>query len=248
MLWLAARLRDLVAWLDLALFTLLMLVLSWLPLHWLSGWYPRLFRSWCRVFARALRVQLRLHQHQTRRLPPRYILIANHPSAFEDIGIPALFPVTSLAKAEVRRWWLVGRIAAAAGTLFVTRENKDSRQAAQGALIAAVHAGHNVALYPEGGCKGRRLWEKFLYGAFTVSLETGIPIVPVFLHYEAQEAFEWADGETLLQKMWHILTAPNHVANYHVFDAFDPGQFAGRDHYAAHAHACFVAWQQRYLQ
>ncbi|TJZ72925.1 lysophospholipid acyltransferase family protein [Chitiniphilus eburneus] len=154
MLWLAARIRDLCAWLDLAVFTVAMALLARLPLAWLTGWYPRLFQRWCRAFVRALGVDLRLHQHYTGRLPERYILIANHPSAFEDIGIPALFPVTNLAKAEVRHWWIVGRIATAAGTLFVQREDKDSRQAAQAALIAAVRAGHNVAIYPEGGCKG----------------------------------------------------------------------------------------------
>ncbi|HSC78781.1 MAG TPA: lysophospholipid acyltransferase family protein [Chitinolyticbacter sp.] len=247
MLWLLARLRLIVAWIDLALFTLFMVLLALLPLSWL-GVYPRLFHAWCRCFVRALNVELRLHQHHARALPQHYILIANHPSAFEDVGIPALFPVVSLAKIEVRDWWLVGRIAAAAGTLFVQRENKDSRQAAQAALVEAVRAGHNIALYPEGGCKGRRLWNHFLYGAFTVSLETGVPIVPVFLHYEAQQAFEWADDETLLQKIWHIVTSPNPVANYHVFDAFDPADFVDREAYSAHVYRCYQGWQQRFLE
>ncbi len=69
----------------------------------LRPFYYSLFRFWCRSFARALGVDLRLHQKNTRALPKHYILIANHPSAFEDIGIPALFPVHSLAKIEVRR-------------------------------------------------------------------------------------------------------------------------------------------------
>ncbi|WP_375592248.1 lysophospholipid acyltransferase family protein [Chitiniphilus eburneus] len=248
MLWLAARIRDLCAWLDLAVFTVAMALLARLPLAWLTGWYPRLFQRWCRAFVRALGVDLRLHQHYTGRLPERYILIANHPSAFEDIGIPALFPVTNLAKAEVRHWWIVGRIATAAGTLFVQREDKDSRQAAQAALIAAVRAGHNVAIYPEGGCKGRLLWDKFLYGAFSVSLETGVPIVPVFLHYEAQADFAWGDDETLPQKIRHIMRTANRRANYHVFEPFHPSDFADRESYSAHARARFGEWQRRFLE
>ncbi len=43
---------------------------------------------------------------------------------FEDIGIPAVFPVHSLAKIEVRDWWLVGRISVASGSLYVERESK----------------------------------------------------------------------------------------------------------------------------
>ena len=94
--------------LEFIAFTLVMYLLSYLPAA-LRPWYFRLFRYWCRSFVRALGIDLRLHQHNTRPLPERYILVANHPSAFEDIGIPALFPVHSLAKIEVADWWIVGR-------------------------------------------------------------------------------------------------------------------------------------------
>ena len=58
-------------------------------------------------------------------------------------------------------------------------------------MVDAVNAGQNIALYPEGGCKGRRLFHEFKSGAFEVSMRTGVPILPVFLHYEAQDDFEW---------------------------------------------------------
>ena len=93
-----------------------MYLLSWLPRVLLKGFYFPLFRFWSRSFVRALGIDLRVHQKNTRPLPEQYILIANHPSAFEDIGIPAVFPVHSLAKIEVRDWWLVGRISMASGS------------------------------------------------------------------------------------------------------------------------------------
>ncbi|WP_432721761.1 lysophospholipid acyltransferase family protein [Jeongeupia wiesaeckerbachi] len=233
-------------WLDLAAYTLALLLLALLPSGWLSAWYPALFRSWCRCFVRALGVELHLHQHQTRPLPAHFILIANHPSALELVGIPGLFNVVSLAKVEVRDWWFVGRIAAAAGTFFVQRENKGSRQNALTSMRDAVSSGRNIAIYPEGGCKGRRLAERFHYGAFTLSLDAGVPIVPVFLHYEAQQSFAW-EGQTLPQMLCQIASAPNRHAHYHVYDAFDPADFADRDAYAQHVHACYLAWQQRHL-
>jgi lyso-ornithine lipid O-acyltransferase len=248
MLWFAKWLRLIIAWLDLCAFTLLMMLLARLPMALISGWYPPLFQVWCRCFVRALGVELRLHQHYKTSLPPQYILIANHPSVFEDVGIPAFFPVRNLAKEEVRSWWFVGRIAEAAGTLFVRREQKDARQAALQNMIYAVKAGHSIALYPEGGCKGRRLWDKFLYGAFTVSLETGVPILPVFLHYEAQAAFEWDPNTTLLKKLWQIICAPNKVAHYHVFDPLEASQFKDRDDYSRHTYALYLEWQKRFLE
>lgn len=237
-----------VCWVELILFTLGLYVLSYLPAAMLRPFYFPLFRYWCRSFVRALGVDLRLHQKNTRPLPDQYILIANHPSAFEDIGIPALFPVHSLAKIEVRDWWLVGRISMASGTLYVHRESRASRNEAAQAIEAGLQEGKNIALYPEGGCKGRRIFDSFRYGAFDISLRTGIPILPVFLHYESQDDFEWRDPQTLLHKIWHMLRTQNHRANYYVYDALDPDQFDDRESYAAFAHNKYLEWQARYLE
>jgi 1-acyl-sn-glycerol-3-phosphate acyltransferase len=231
---------------ELTLFTLVMYLLSWLPAA-LRPFYFQLFRVWCRSFVRALGVDLRLHQKNVRPLPAHYILIANHPSAFEDIGIPALFPVYSLAKIEVKDWWFVGRISMASGSLYVRRESRESRNRAAAEIEEALCNGKNIALYPEGGCKGRRIFESFRYGAFDISLRTGVPILPVFLHYESQDDFEWRSPQTLLHKIWHMMTTRNNTANYYVYDALDPVQFADRESYAECAHNKYLEWQARYL-
>jgi len=194
----------------------------------------------------ALGVDLRLHQKNRNPLPPRYLLIANHPSAFEDIGIPALFDVDSLAKAEVRRWWIVGRISAAAGTLFVRRESRESRAGAADAIIEDLQRGRNVALYPEGGIFDQRIHERFRYGVFEISLRTGIPIVPVFIHYEAQNDFYWGD-QTLPQKILQLMTTSNNRANYYLYDAFDPADFNDKAEYSEYVRQRYLEWQARYL-
>ena len=247
-LWLFRVARYAVAWLDLVIWTVGMTVLAMFPRRLVEGVYPKLFWSWCRVFVRALGVRLFLHQKNARPLPERYLLVANHPSAFEDVGIPALFDVYSLAKHEVADWWVVGRIAKAAGTLFVERESAESRHQAAESIAEALLEGKNVALYPEGGCKGRRIADQFKYGAFDISLRTGIPILPVFIHYEAQDEFEWRPGQTLLHKIWHFMTATNPRANYYVYDAIDPGDFPDKETYTAHVYDCYLRWQSEYLE
>lgn len=242
----ARTLWMLLGWTELALFTLLLYSLSFLPSGWRGDWYRRLFRLWSASWVQALGVDLRLHHKNLRPLPPRYILIANHPSSFEDIGIPALFDVDSLAKHEVRDWWLVGRISAAAGTLFVERDSRDSRAAAAKAIRQRLAAGRNVALYPEGGIKGPRLQPSFRYGAFAASLQTGIPIVPVYLHYEAMHDFHWGP-HSLLRNIRNIMTAANNRANYYLFDAIDPHLFHDKIGFADHVHGLYEQWQARFL-
>ena len=247
MLLLLRLIRKMVAWVDFILLSVVVYLLSWLP--WPRK-HPvaRLFHAWCRAFARALDVDIRVHQKHRKHLPQRYILISNHPSAFEDIGIPAVFDVVSLAKLQVQDWFIFGRIAKAAGTLFVDRDNPESRKEVIHTMVNAVNAGRNIALYPEGGCKGRRLFSEFKTGAFEVSMRTGVPILPVFLHYEAQDDFEWQPPYTLPDKIRHFMVASNNRANIYVHDPLDPKDYADRYAMKAAAYALYTRWNAQYLE
>lgn len=247
MLLLLRFMRKVVGWVDFLALTVVVYLLAWLP--W-PGTHPvaRLFRPWCRTFARALDVDIRVHQKNVKRLPRRFILIANHPSAFEDIGIPAMFDVVSLAKLQVQDWFIAGRIARAAGTLFVDRDDPESRHQVIQTMVDAVNSGQNIALYPEGGCKGRRLFTEFKSGAFDVSVRTGVPILPVFLHYEAQDDFEWQPPYTLPDKIRHIMSAINNRANYHVYDVLDPRDYADKYAMRAAAYALYQRWNTQHLE
>ena len=236
---------------DFVAFTGFLYLLSWLPWrgkHPASHPVAHFFNAWCRCFVRALGVDLRLHQKNRKRLPERYILVANHPAAFEDIGIPALFDVVSLAKLQVQDWFVVGRISRAAGTLYVDRDDPASRDQVIETMVGAVNAGTNIALYPEGGCTGRRLFHQFKSGAFEVSIRTGVPILPVFLHYEAQDDFEWQPPYSLPDKIRHMMTTVNNRANFYVFDAVDPKGFADKYAMKDAVYALYKKWNAQYLE
>lgn len=233
-------------WLELTLLSVPLYLPALLGRHRRGAGYHRLFRLWCWSWVHALGVDLRLVGHHQQPLPQHFLLIANHPSAFEDIGIPALFDVDCLAKHEVRHWPIVGAISELAGTLFVDREDRESRHDAYDAIVERLREGRNVALYPEGGVKGRRLHDSFHYGAFNASLETGLPIVPVFVHYEDLDAFFWGPV-SLPRKLVEIMGATNNRANYHVFDAMDPAEYDDAAAFATAAHARFLAWEERLL-
>ncbi len=100
--------------------------------------------------------------------------------------------------------------------------------------------------YPEGGINGPRLQPAFRYGAFGVSLQTGIQIVPVYLHYEALHDFHWG-RHSLIQNMRNIMNAGNNRANYYLFDAIDPRLFHDKIEYCNHVYRLYEEWQRRYL-
>ena len=235
-----------VIWLFLVMLSLILYVLSHLPRIFSGRYYHFLSRFWCKIFVRALDVNLKLVHKNTRPLPQQYILIANHPSALEDFGVPALFDIYPLAKAGVRDWFILGRISDYAGTIYVERESASSRHAALQSLLDAVKAGKNIVIFPEGGCKGSRIYKKFHSGAFDISLQTGIPVLPVFLHYIDQKAFEW-QGQSLVLKLWQIFKSNNNRVNYYVHDAISPDTFTDKESFAKHVHAKYLEWQKEYL-
>ena len=235
-----------VTWFLLIVMSILLYLLSHLPRAFSGRYYHFLARLWCRLFVRALDADLKLIHKNIQALPEQFILIANHPSALEDFAIPALFDIYPLAKAGVRDWFVLGRISDFAGTIYVDRSSTSSRQAAKGALSEAVKSGKNIVIFPEGGCKGARIFEKFHTGAFEISLQTGIPILPVFLQYIDQKAFVWK-GESLVKKLWQIFKSDNNQVNYYVFDAIQPDGFNDRESFAEHAHSLYLQWQKEYL-
>ena len=233
-------------WLFLIALSLVLYVLSHMPGAFSGRYYHFLSRFWCRIFVKALDVDLRLVHKNKQALPDQYILIANHPSALEDFAIPALFDVYPLAKAGVRDWIVLGRISDYAGTIYVHRGSASSRQAAKQALADAVQSGKNIVIFPEGGCKGSRIYKKFQTGAFDISIQTGIPVLPVFLQYIDQQTFEWTD-ESLPKKLWQIFKSDNNRVNYYAFDAIPANRFSDKSEYTKHVHALYLEWQKEYL-
>jgi len=235
-----------VTWLLLIVLSIILYALSHLPRAFSGRYYHFLARFWCRLLVKALDVDLNLIHKNIQPLPEQFILIANHPSALEDFAVPALFDIYPLAKAGVRDWFVLGRISDYAGAIYVARSSASSRQAAKEALSEAVRSGKNIVIFPEGGCKGARIFEKFHTGAFEISLQTGIPILPVFLQYIDQQAFVWKD-ESLLKKLWQIFKSDNNKVNYYVFDAIRPDGFNDRESFAEHAHSLYLRWQNEYM-
>ncbi len=231
---------------DLILYTAWIYVLTFLPHAFRNRIYPKRFQRWCQIFCKALNVKLHVHEHYQGQLPEKYIVIANHPSLFEDIGMPAIFNAKFLSKAEVRNWWIGGRIAEAAGTLFFNREDKAARKQARIDIKNTIGAGHSIGLYPEGGCKGRRIYTPFTHGAFDLSIETNTPIIPVFIYYEAQATFEW-QNQTVLQKIWQIFTARNAHAHYYIYDPIYPQQFTHSEHLRHHVETFYRNMEVRLL-
>lgn len=121
--------------------------------------------------------------HGRRELPPGgCLVVANHFSAWDPplVGIVFSRPLYYMAKEELLRIPLLGRILRWAGAFPVRRDGRD-RQALLRAL-RLLQEGHAVVMFPEGtrysrDAQGRP--GKARPGAALLALKAGVPVVPV---------------------------------------------------------------------
>ena len=83
-------------------------------------------------------------------------------------------------------------------------------------------------------------------GAFDISHRTGIPILPVYLQYEAENAYEWGWEDNLPQHLFKLITAINKHTHCHIFNPIYPQNFSDAKSYQEYVFSLYKNWQQRF--
>ncbi len=111
------------------------------------------------------------------------LLVSNHVSWLDIVAIEAARPTRMVAKSEMRTWPLVGRLATAAGTLYLDRERLSTLPAIVADIADALRAGDTVTMFPEGTTWCGRRGGTFRPAAFQAAIDAGAPVVPVALRF-----------------------------------------------------------------
>jgi 1-acyl-sn-glycerol-3-phosphate acyltransferase len=134
----------------------------------------------------------------------RGFVFFSHLAWLDPIALMAITPVRFLATQGVRRIPFIGWMASAIGTLFVNRGRDESREAARGALRAAVaRSPLPVALAPEGGITTGPSVGPLRLGAFEVAQDADADILLVALAFSPPGYAVWED-ETLVGPLWRL--------------------------------------------
>jgi 1-acyl-sn-glycerol-3-phosphate acyltransferase len=148
-------------------------------------------RTWARGVLRSVGVRLVARGRLPRR---RALLVANHISWLDIVAILAVSPARLVAKHEVRRWPLVGAMAAAGGTIFVDRSRPRQLPKTVAEAAAALRGGGVVAVFPEGttrcgagGAHGRGPACGFRPAMFQAAIDAGAVVVPLALGYHTRQ-------------------------------------------------------------
>lgn len=159
-------LRIAVAFLVLALVTLVLLPIQLVGLRFNLKVRRRLPRLWHRVACWVLGLRVRVHGTLE---PKRPLLLASNHVSWKDIMVlGAVADVVYIAKSEVRAWPVFGTLARLQATIFVERDQRQKTGDQVDEIARRLADGEIVVLFPEGTTSdGNRLLEikTSLFGA-----------------------------------------------------------------------------------
>ena len=133
------------------------------------------------------------------------LFVGNHISFLDIMVILSSTSTCFLAKEEVKHWPIIGSGARVAGTIFVKREDKTSRQSSRRQIAKDILSKQKMlTIFPSGTTSIDHLtpWRK---GAFTLAKKHHIPIRPFRLCYNPLRKMAYLKADNFLCSLFNIL-------------------------------------------
>ncbi|TXL85666.1 lysophospholipid acyltransferase family protein [Streptomyces sp. IB2014 016-6] len=148
--------------------------------------------------------------------PGGVLVVANHISWLDIPLVATLFPGRVLAKSDIRRWPVLGAVAARGGTLFVERDRLRALPDAVRDVRDALRAGSRVIVFPEGSTWCGRDQGRFTAAMFQAALDAGVPVRPVRIGYRPLGPAAFVGDDPLALSLWRIVLARGLTAEIEV--------------------------------
>lgn len=150
--------------------------------------------------------------------PGPVLIVSNHVSWLDIVAINAVRPVRFVAKADMRRWPLLGWMVAAGGTLFIEREKKRDALRVVHHIADALSGGGRMAVFPEGTTGDGHGRLPFHANLLQAAISIGATVQPVALRYSdasarISAAAAYVGEMSLARSVWDIVHARGVVAH-----------------------------------
>ncbi|MEU0760959.1 lysophospholipid acyltransferase family protein [Streptomyces microflavus] len=185
------------------------------------GW---LVRRWARGVPRAFGVRVTVRVHPYDPGSGGELVVANHISWLDIPLVASVLPGRMLAKSEVGRWPLLGRLAGLGSTLFIDRDRLRALPGAVDTVAAALRAGSRVVAFPEGStwC-GRGSGGVFRPAVFQAAIDAGVSVRPVRITYGTAGAVAFVGDDPLAASLWRVVRAAGLTAEVDVLAPIPAG-------------------------
>jgi 1-acyl-sn-glycerol-3-phosphate acyltransferase len=207
--------------------------------------FPRLsppeHREEVRLFSRRILKSLGVHLTTQGPLQSAPVMrVANHISWLDIMAINTVAPAYFIAKAEVRRWPLLGWMVAGGGTLFLERERKRDAMRMVAQVADQLQAGHPIAVFPEGTTSDGHSLLPFYPNLLQAAVVAQVPAQALALRYADPQhpispAPAYVGDTTLLRSVWSVARAHKLAVHITLLPAVHP---AAHTRHTLSAHLC----------
>lgn len=139
--------------------------------------------------------------------PPGTLLMPNHRSYMDVVPLVQRVRAIFVAKIQVKSWPLIGLGADLASTVWVDREDKDSRRKTRELLRSRLASGKTAVVFPEGTTYMAPTLGELRPGMFFTAAGGGFPITPVGIEYEHPED-AWTGKDTFVPHFVRCFAKP----------------------------------------
>jgi 1-acyl-sn-glycerol-3-phosphate acyltransferase len=169
-------------------------------------------QAWARAMLAVLGIRLEVRGTPPARGP--VLLVANHISWLDILVMHAARHCRFVAKADVRHWPVIGRLATGAGTLYIERESRRDALRVVHHMAECLRSGDVLAVFPEGTTSDGARLLPFHANLLQAAISANAPAVPLALSFvdtatrTPSRAPAYVGDDTLLGSVWRTLTAP----------------------------------------
>lgn len=160
------------------------------------------------------------------------LLVANHISWLDIASLHAAGFCRFVSKADIKKWPVIGTLAAGVGTLFIERESRRDAMRVVRHTTERLLAGDVIAVFPEGTTSDGQTLLPFHANLFQAAITANAPVQAASLQFidtltgQRSAAPCYVGDDTLVGSVWRTLRA----FNIAVVISFDEPQCAnGRD-------------------
>ena len=188
------------------------------------AWLPAVVLWWYQRCCRVLGVKVQV----AGAIAGRCLLVCNHISWLDAVVLGAQGHIGFLSKAEVRRWPLIGWMAALVGTLFIARGANQVEEITR-EISGRIARGGTLAIFPEGTTSDGVGVRRFYPPLFAIAQQPGLGVQPVALSYRSGTAagpdrgIAFVGDQTLIANLWLLLRHPGLTAEVQFLPPIWPG-------------------------
>jgi 1-acyl-sn-glycerol-3-phosphate acyltransferase len=158
------------------------------------------------------------------------VYISNHVSWLDIFVLDAHSPARFIAKSELARWPIVGRLIRDTGTIFLERARKSDVMRVNALASDALSQGDFLAVFPEGTTTDGTTLLKFHGSLLQPVIDSRGHVQPIALRYTYSDgshslAPEYAGETTFARSFWRVCGARAQVVE---ITAHEPVPAAGR--------------------